>query len=169
MSAHYRNHKFLLHYFTHILSSEYTWHKQSMRTHLTHACQFTDTYWHKYTQASKNTKSMHTHIHIPFNPAHHTSPSGQPLMMLKRERRSRKKWRSECEMVWNIASPNEVEVIYLEGRRDGRRDVNSKCNMFLKREICIISGRWLAVEGVEGKENTERGGGKHERSEDEIL
>lgn len=71
-----------------------------------------------HTQA-RTPKSGHTDIYIPFNLAHHASLSGQALMMLRRE----KDGRSKCEMVWNAAPPNEVEVIHFrQGWKDGGKE-----------------------------------------------
>lgn len=79
-----------------------SWHTDmyahtSMWTHFhTHASTLTRTYINIHEHA-RTPKSGRTHIHIPFNPAHHISLSGQPLMMLKRERETGR----QREWVWN--------------------------------------------------------------------
>lgn len=179
MSAHYTEITSILHYFTHILSFEGILTHQNVHTPkhvntLTHAYSRLTCIDINIHRQARTLKSRCALIHVPSNPAHHASLSGQPLMMLegKREKRERARQidrKSEREML-----PLQIKLrssIFRQWRRDGeawrggRRDVNSECSMFLKREICINSGRWLAGEGVEGKENRERGGGKHEGCE----
>lgn len=125
---------------------------------------------HEYPQQNKDTKKQERTHSRTLQPRAPRLPVRSTFNDAWRKESARQIGRkSEREML-----PLQIKLrssIFRQWRRDeggvegGRRDVSSECSMFLKREICINSGRWLAGEGVEGKESRERGGGKHEGCE----